>query len=108
MPRAVVIRLLQQSELFYAYQDTFLIMEAVLCGCPVVLLPSGTFKERQTLEDIGANVVAWGNDPVRVKTAHATVGSGREDYFKAVAAFWTQFGRFIQDAQDKPSSDRPP
>jgi hypothetical protein len=30
MPRAEVIRLLQQSELFFAYEDTFLIMEAVL------------------------------------------------------------------------------
>ena len=99
MPRADVIRLLQHSELFYAYEDTFLIMEAVLCGCPAVLLPGETFKESHTLEDFGTNGVAWGNEPDRVTADRATVGQGREDYFKVIDGFWTQVGRFIQETQ---------
>jgi hypothetical protein len=99
MPRADVIRLLQHSELFYAYEDTFLIMEAVLCGCPAVLLPSETFKECHTLEDFGTNGVAWGNEPDLVKAAQVTVAQGREHYFEVIAAFWTQLRRFIQGTQ---------
>ena len=82
MPRPDMISLLQHSEFFYAYEDTFLIMEAVLCGCPVVLLPSETFKECHTLEDYGTNGVAWGNDPEKVKTAEATVAHGRAELFE--------------------------
>jgi hypothetical protein len=99
MPRADVIRLLQHSELFFAYEDTFLIMEAVLCGCPALLLPSENFKESHTLEDFGSNGVAWGNDPVQVERAHATVALGRVDYLRVIAAFWTQLERFVHETQ---------
>ena len=73
MPRADVITVLQHSELFYAYEDTFLIMESVLCGCPAVLVPSDTFKECHTLEDFGSNGIACSNDPKLVRIAQATV-----------------------------------
>jgi hypothetical protein len=62
-------------------------MEAVLCGCPVVLLPSEAFRVCHTLEDFGANGVAWGNEPETVTAAQATVGLGREDYLKVMAGF---------------------
>jgi hypothetical protein len=79
MPRTDVIRLLQRSELFYAYEDTFLIMEAVLCVCPAVLLPNEIFKECHTLEDFGTTGVVSGNEPGRLRAARATVAQGRED-----------------------------
>jgi hypothetical protein len=99
MPRAEVISLLQRSERFYTYEDTFLIMEAVLCGCPAVLLPSENFKESHTLEDFGTNGVAWGNDPLEVERAHATVALGRELYFGVIGTFGTQLDRFIHQTQ---------
>jgi hypothetical protein len=99
MPRPEVIRLLQRSELFYAYEDTFLIMEAVLCGCPAVLLPNEHFRESHTLEDYGNNGVAWGNEPALVAAAQATVTQGREDYLRVMADFWKQLERFIAETQ---------
>lgn len=36
--------LFQTSEVFYSYEDTALIIEAMLCGCPVVLLTNDYFK----------------------------------------------------------------
>ncbi len=100
MPRPEMIRLLQHSELFYSYEDTFLIMEAVLCGCPVVLLPNETFEECHTLEDYGSSGVAWGNEPVEIENARATVARGRGDYFKVIGTFWTQLDRFIRETQN--------
>jgi hypothetical protein len=99
MPRADVVRLLQHSQRFYAYEDTFLIMEAVLCGCPAVLLPGETFRECHTLEDFGTNGVAWGNEPETVMAAQATVALGREDYLKVMARFWVQLERFVRETQ---------
>jgi hypothetical protein len=63
------------------------------------LLPNEIFKECHTLEDFGTNRVAWGNDPVQVRRAQATVLFGREDYFKVIASFWTQLERFIHETQ---------
>ena len=99
MPRPDLISLLQRSKLFYAYEDTFLIMEAVLCGCPVVLLPNDHFSECHTIEDYGSNGIAWGNEPSQVAAAKAAVSQGREDYGKVMALFWTQLGRFIAETQ---------
>jgi hypothetical protein len=80
-------------------KDTFLLMEAVLCGCPVVLLPSEIFKECHTLEDFGTNGVAWKNEPEVVRTAQSTVAQGRDDYFRVVSCFGMQLERFVHDTR---------
>ncbi len=99
MPRADMIRLLQHSERFYAYDDTFLIMEAILCGCPAVLLPSVHFPESFALKDFTSNGVAWRNDPDQIAAARATVAQARGDYLRVIDRFWQQLGHFIADTQ---------
>lgn len=45
-PRTELAKLFQESKVFYTYDNfTALIDEARLCGCPVVIIPSGQLKD---------------------------------------------------------------
>lgn len=57
--REELINLLQTSTVLYAFEDTALIFEAVLCGCPVICIPSASFKENCGLDDFKPGI-AWG------------------------------------------------
>jgi len=94
--REEIIRLLQTSEVFYAWEDTALIIEAVLCGCPVVCMPSDYFREACGLEDFSAGI-AWGME--EFGRAIATVGEARRRYALLKDTFEKQLDRFIEETQ---------
>jgi hypothetical protein len=98
MPRGDVIRLLQRSEVFYAYEDTTLIYEAALCGCPAVLLPTEHFTRSVALDEFARYGVAWGVE--EMDYAKATVGAAREAYVLSVEKFWDDLGRFVELTQE--------
>lgn len=94
--REEIIRLLQSSEIFYTYEDTALIIEAVLCGCIVVCKPSDYFKECCGLDDFNAGI-AWGISGL----GHAikTIDQARDAYVSLRDRFWFDLGRFIAKTQ---------
>lgn len=94
--RAEIIKLLQTSEVFYAYEDTALILEAVLCGCPVVCVPSVNFRECCGLDDFNAGI-AWG---VReLGRALHTLPEARTRYLLLKDVFKAQVDKFIESTQ---------
>lgn len=86
--------LFRRSELFYCYENTALAIEAALCECPVVMLPNRYFTHKIGGELLGNDGVAWGNDPLEVQRAKATVQRFRRRYLELVEAFWRQLEHF--------------
>ena len=95
--REEVLRLLQTSEVFYAYEDTALIIEAALCGCPAVCMPSTFFRECCGLEDFSAGV-AWGME--ELDKALSTVKDAHKQYALCKDVFKYQLAEFIERTQN--------
>lgn len=94
--RDEVLRLLQTSKVFYTYEDTALMIEAVLCGCPVICVPSEHFKEGCGLDDFNAGI-AWGL--AEFGKALTTLGEARYRYQLLKDVFEAQLTKFIDKTQ---------
>lgn len=94
-----IARLFRRSEVFYAYENTILIFEAILCGCPAVLLPNPQLTELIGREELGSEGWAWGADPEDVARAKATVEQGAVNFLKTYDLFWDQLDRFVAITQ---------
>lgn len=94
--REEVIHLLQTSEVFYAYEDTALIIEAVLCGCPVVCVPNEHFRESCGICDFSSGI-AWGIE--EYNEAKRTLPDARKDYMALKERFKVQLREFIERTQ---------
>lgn len=90
-----IAELFRRCELFYCYENSALIIEALLCGCPVVMLPN-PYLERSIGEDeIGWDGIAWGTSPCEIVRAKATVGRARSNYLTCFPRFEEQLRQFI-------------
>ncbi|MBV8574788.1 MAG: hypothetical protein JOZ58_07080 [Acetobacteraceae bacterium] len=94
-----IAALFRRSELFYVFENTALILEACLCGCPVVMMPNPWLGEPIADAEYGRNGIAWGNHPAEVARARETVGNMRNRFLAAIPAFFTQLERFVQATQ---------
>jgi hypothetical protein len=101
-----IAEIFRRSEVFYAYENTALSLEAVLCGCPVVLLPNEHFTHVIGRDTVGSFGIAWGTDPLEVQRAKDTVGLARENYLKVIDGFGSDLERFLRKTQEKASSVR--
>lgn len=82
--------LFRRSEVFYTYENTALIIEALLCGCAVVCLPNPHFTESIGADELGWNGIAWGTDPAEIARAKASVSNARANYLQLTDQYWTQ------------------
>jgi hypothetical protein len=96
-----VADLLRRSEVFYAYENTALATEAVLCGCPAVFIPNPYLTTVIAQEELGTDGYAWGTDPEEIERAKATVAQGAINYLKTYDMFWKQLNQFISITQDR-------
>jgi hypothetical protein len=96
--------LLRRSEVFYAYENTALAIEAVLCGCPAVFLPNPHFTESIGQEELGWDGFAWGDDEAEIARARSTVAQGRERYLKLNDLFWKQLRAMANECQRRAQS----
>jgi hypothetical protein len=92
--RSELGKLFRASRVLYCFDNTtILVYEAIMCGCPVVLIPDGT----QTLEDyqnseLGMNGINWGIIPEQAVTpdTHAFkihYASVKKEYYKQLDVF---------------------
>jgi hypothetical protein len=91
--------LFRRSEVFYAYEDTALTVEATLCGCPAVIIPT---KYTCNLSDEVLSRwpgIAWGTEPAAVEQAKRTVGAAYESYTRRAEAALKQVDEFVQMTQ---------
>jgi len=96
---AEVANLLRRSEVFYAYENTALATEAVLCGCPAVFLPNPHLTEVIARNELGPEGYAWGEDPAELERARTTVVQGAINYLKTYDLFHKQLQTFIAITQ---------
>lgn len=105
-----IAELFRRSEIFYAYENTILVFEAILCGCPAVFLPNAHLTEQIAREELGSEGYAWGTDPSDLARAKATVNQGAINFLKTYDLFWEQLDRFVDitqaRAENVPYADR--
>ena len=90
-----IAELFRRCELFYCYENSALIIEALLCGCPVVMLPN-PYLERSIGEgEIGWDGIAWGTEAAEIARAKATIGRARANYLACFPRFEEQLRQFI-------------
>lgn len=94
--REEIIRLLQTSEIFYAYEDTALLIESVLCGCPAVFIPNPKFPECCGMEEFSAGI-AEGAD--NIVFALESVSGARSAYTAIKESFPVALNNFIKSTQ---------
>jgi len=99
----VLAVLFQTVRVFYSYTDyTMLTVEARLCGCPAVVLPSGFYTREEFAAGSPGGIagLAWGPSLSEIERARATVGSFRRAYLESVAGFDGQLDRFVEITQE--------
>jgi hypothetical protein len=100
---ATMAALFQYARIFYSYTDyTMLTIEARLCGCPTVVLPSGLCSsvEFENGSPGGLYGLAWGPSLGQIEVAEGTVRAFRHRYMEDIEKFGGQFNRFLEITQE--------
>lgn len=97
------VALLQSSRMLLSYSPISSVnYEAVLCGCPVVIVPEGDPRwKREDLErsELGINGIAWGADEEAFERAIATLSIARELYLSHYAGNAKRIAAFVEETQ---------
>ncbi|HWA97535.1 MAG TPA: hypothetical protein VG713_03560 [Pirellulales bacterium] len=99
-------KLLRASRVLYSFDNsTMLIYEALMCGCPVVVVPDGTHtrEDYQALE-LGMAGIAWG--PEELATVGADVAQLHRRYEQSKRDFEHQLEQFIAITQRHARGER--
>lgn len=95
--------LLRNSELIYIYEDTAVIMEALLCECPVVLISSDYHKFDKNnsigIKEIGNHGIAFGDSEEEIKRAKETVHLAKQKIEENISEFSERLNNFIKETQ---------
>lgn len=90
----------RKAEIFYSYEDTALAIEATLCGCPTVFIPSDFLKNGPLAEDeVGADGMAFGTSLESIEHARNTVKFAYRNYKTSVDNFYKDLDNFISITQ---------
>ena len=96
--------LFRRSELFYCFEDSALMNEAALCGCPVVMVKNAYFTWPVAIDEAGWDGYAWGDDPNEIARARRTVNRAYDNYVRNVPKFFTHLYLFVLLMQKKAST----
>jgi len=96
-----IARLFRRCEKFYAFEDTALVLEAGLCGCPTVIMRSENFESPLAIAEFGAAGLARDDTAEQLELARQSVGEVAQFYRRSIEQFWGQFDAFIRLSQDK-------
>lgn len=101
-----IANLFRTCEKFYAFEDTALILEAALCGCPTIIMRSDFFQSPLTLAEYGP-VLALDDDEAEIARARDRLGVVARRHEDVVRQFWRQFEGFVSVTQDRAARERP-
>jgi len=94
--------ILRRSEKVYLYEMSNIIMDATLCGCPVILIKSDYFKDITMMSDFQGFGVRW-NDapdtPINPNETDDWVNQMKDDYRMRLFQFWEQLEEFATSTQ---------
>lgn len=94
--REELVRLLQTSTVFYAYEDTALMIEAALCGCPVICVPNAHFRGPCAAKEFKAGIA---RGPEELSYAKGSVSYAHQAYAALRDNFQIQLESFIVGTQ---------
>jgi hypothetical protein len=107
--KAELGKLFRAARVLYCFDNsTILVFEALLCGCPVVVIPDGT-QSRQDFEklELGMDGIAWGIEEHRGETVD--VPRLRARYAQVKREFGQQLRQLVRVSGQRPASPpRPP
>lgn len=96
-----IAEILRSVEVFYTFEDTSMSIEALLCGCPAVLMPNPYLKRSLGDIEYGDNGFAYSNAPEDIERARDTVITAQFNYERLVDAFFDQLKVLVEAAQEK-------
>ncbi|MDY0035323.1 MAG: glycosyltransferase [Zoogloea oleivorans] len=100
--------LFRRSEAVYCFESTAIALEAILCGCPAIILPSPFFNGTLlSEEEMGREGIAINDSPEEIAFAKRTVGQMTETYRAAEDRFWGQLDHFVSVTQVMPVHEVP-
>jgi len=88
-------KLFRASRVLYCFDNsTILVHEALLCGCPVVIIPDGTqTKQDYAGHELGTEGIAWGMEEFRGESVD--VPAVQRNYEQAKSDFRRQLDHFV-------------
>jgi hypothetical protein len=105
-PKRELGNLFRASRLLYCFDNsTILIFEALMCGCPVVVIPDGTQTKGDFEQlELGMSGIAWG--PEELPGLTVDLPKLRERYQRVKRDFQTQLDAFVAITQAGQSDSR--
>jgi GT2 family glycosyltransferase len=95
--------LFRRSEQVFCFESTSIGLEAILCGCPAIVLPSPLFNGTPLgIEELGTHGLAFDDTPQAFQHAIAGIPIAQEKYAAAERRFWDQLEVFLRDTQAMP------
>ena len=93
----------RRSEGIYCFSSTATAMEAMLCGCPAVVLRSPFFDGTPlNIGEFGTHGLAFEDTPEAVEHARAGLAIVQQKYADLQGRFWEQLASFIEQTQAMP------
>lgn len=105
--QAQIADLFRRSEFFFTYENTALIIEALLCGCTVVCLPNPHFMESIGADELGWDGIAWGDSPEEIARAKRTVSMARAHYLRLNDEYWLQLMHMANHCAQQAAAAKP-
>jgi len=96
-----MISILKSVEILYCYENSNIIIEALLSGCAVVFIQNKNLIELpKTLNEIGNAGIAWGRDEAVISSAIASVHEAKKNIIELNNGWVGRIQNFINLTQD--------
>ncbi|MDD2134401.1 glycosyltransferase [Pseudomonas kurunegalensis] len=101
--------LFRRSEGIYCFSSTATALEAMLCGCPAVVLKSPFFDGTPLgIGEFGTHGLAFEDAPEAIEHARSGLPIVQQKYADLQGRFWDQLASFIEQTQAMPCTDLHP
>ena len=96
-----VANLLRNAEVFATYEDTSLITEAILCGCPVLLIKNKYFDGNLIASyELGQKACFTEYSDENLEIAKSQINQAQQDFYSSIEVFKSHLKVFIEDTQN--------
>lgn len=102
--RKEIVQLFQEASVFYCYENSALCLEAILCGCPVVLINTPSMQGWIAKTELTTDGITLDHSPESILKAKQQTHLYRENYLKRYDLFWKELDQFIGQTQQKASA----
>ena len=94
--------LMRKSSVLYCFTYSAIALEAMLCGCPVVFMPSPYNKKFFGESELGKGGYTFKNTPEAISRARKTLNQPLKAYEKSQKKFWVDLHNFVEVTQSMP------